>query len=546
MTVASVYTPIYQIDAKCNGAKYRLAELANLSFDGCLHRCDARGRRGGVPCMTVAYNFVTHHCKLLRECMERAATKYGQCKFGYMLQPKNKLGAWLARHKAKRPDLDFCHYTRGSTSATSTSIRRRENLESTRREAHERLSDLERRHPNATICAAPLLRAHEAGEVIGPTHSKVWRYYTAIECGNATRRRICLLFKKMGNAALLGGIMSDDGVRFGNHSILLRLPAPWREGMLTHNLAALRLGGDEYAMLGGLQGFVSNDTCRKETGLSRASCLQLDRREPKAEAAAVVDDGDASPMNGIRLTRGRGLPWNSSRWTTPRTIITGDSPSGCVDRRPHFTGYPRLRACQFDGRLSLARGSDGRFLLYARANLRFGAVSGGRYVQVTHSEQLERGWAAWQPVQLLGADPNAMDLYFFAVQASPVDRSSFFALFPLTEPPFACIAFAVSLDGIRFSRPVNLLQSSVGFRRAHWRSGLEHSALEFRGEDHPVAGAVLSPSDPNVVLVYVHHAVKGTSVRTTAKSHVRVYRMAAADIRRETTRGLRELRAAGR
>ena len=135
MTVASVYTPIYQIDAKCNGAKYRLAELANLSFDGCLHRCDARGRRGAVPCMTVAYNFVTHHCKLLRECMERAATKYGQCKFGYMLQPKNKLGAWLARHKAKRPDLDFCHYTRGSTSATSTSIRRRENLESTRREA---------------------------------------------------------------------------------------------------------------------------------------------------------------------------------------------------------------------------------------------------------------------------------------------------------------------------------------------------------------------------------------------------------------------------
>ena len=39
------------------------------------------------------------------------------------------------------------------------------------------------------------------------------------------------------------------------------------------------------------------------------------------------------------------------------------------------------------GRLSLARGVDGRFLLYARANLKFGVVSGGRFVQVTQSVQ---------------------------------------------------------------------------------------------------------------------------------------------------------------
>ena len=343
---------------------------------------------------------------------------------------------------------------------------------------------------------------------------------------------------------MLSGLRSDDGVHFGNRTNLLELPSPpWREVMFTHNLAVLPLGRDEYAMIGGLQGFVSNVTCRKELRMSRvlapiqhhAACLQLDRREP--------NDGsmDTAPSNGIRLSRGRGLPWSSSKWTMPHTIITGDSPSGCVDRRPYYTGFPRLQACQFDGRLALTRAVNGGFLLYARANLRFGAVSGGRFVQVSQSASLERGWAAWQPVHILGVDPQSMDVYFFSVQANPVHSGSLLALFPLTEPPFACIAFAISIDGIRFSRPATLRQSLLGVRQSERGSGLAEATLEWRGEDHPVAGVVRSPTSPAHLLVYLHHAVKGTTIRANATPHVRVYQVTTAEILRYTSKGLQEL-----
>ena len=68
----------------------------------------------------------------------------------------------------------------------------------------------------------------------------------------------------------------------------------------------------------------------------------------------------------------------------------------CVDRRPithcGLTNYPFLHACEFDGRLSVAR-LGGAYFLYARSNLRYGAVAGGRSVQVTRSTSLETGWS---------------------------------------------------------------------------------------------------------------------------------------------------------
>ena len=151
----------------------------------------------------------------------------------------------------------------------------------------------------------------------------------------------------------------------------------------------------------------------------------------------------------------------------PKTVITGIEPSNCVDRRPAFTGFPRLQACEFDGRLALAH-LNGRYLLYARANLKMGALAGGRFVQVTHSEHLEHGWVPWRPVQISGIDPSRADIYFFAVQASPVFQSfrrpTVLAVFPLTEPPWACIAMAASRDGLHFSHPVNLQPSIFGVR----------------------------------------------------------------------------------
>ena len=155
-------------------------------------------------------------------------------------------------------------------------------------------------------------------------------------------------------------------------------------------------------------------------------CLQLDRRElytdttsqdeqPEDAALSEVEVEHAPPSNGIRLSRGHGLPWDASRWTSPRTVITGDNPANCADRRPHYTGYPRLTACQFDGRLSLARDLGGRFLLYARANL--GECGGWRHVQMTSSADGVRGWSRWRLLEFDSFSPSESDgIYFAAVR----------------------------------------------------------------------------------------------------------------------------------
>jgi len=348
------------------------------------------------------------------------------------------------------------------------------------------------------------------------------------------------------------------------------MPSPWREDMFVHNLAILSLGTtkdgtDRFAMVGGTQGFELNTSCNQAhrellgpgsegtaaslmTDSTTASCLRIVTNElentPRVDVSASAQSTSAAAALstsagaiGIRLSIGQGLPWTTQRWSLPHRVISGDLPDGCVDRRPQYTGFPHLHACQFDGRLSLARAPAGGFLLYARANLKFGAISGGRFVQVTHSNELKQGWASWQPISISGVDAESMDIYFFAAQANPVDPSSLLALFPLTEPPFACIAFTVSVDGVHFSRPVNLRQVHLGVRSSNRLS----EALEWRSEDHPVAGALRVPSDPSTVLLYIHHAVKGTTVRRSAVAHVRVYTISADVLAKETRRARHEL-----
>ena len=41
-------------------------------------------------------------------------------------------------------------------------------------------------------------------------------------------------------------------------------------------------------------------------------------------------NADDTKYAGIKLSRGRGLPWDASRWSQPQGIITGTSPLGCV------------------------------------------------------------------------------------------------------------------------------------------------------------------------------------------------------------------------
>ena len=209
---------------------------------------------------------------------------------------------------------------------------------------------------------------------------------------------------------------------------------------------------------GGMESFETNVTCRKKHRFSRSRCLvQVERTDdllpvgPRTQAT-----GPLAAVEGMRITTGVGWAWSLSAWDAPRISLRGSDPPGCVDRRPEFTGYPWRTACEFDGRFSLVRApTDGSFRLYARSNLKYGALTGGRNVQTTRTHALSNGtWERWTPVQLLGVNPSTLDLYFFAVQINPVHPSTFMALMPVAEPPWACIAVAFSLDGVRFSRPL--------------------------------------------------------------------------------------------
>jgi len=226
--------------------------------------------------------------------------------------------------------------------------------------------------------------------------------------------------------------------------------------------------------------------------------------------------------------------------------VYGTNPPNCIDRRPIYTGWPNLTSCEFDGRLSLAH-HNGEYRLYARANLRFGATFGGRFVQTTTSNDTRVGhWRPWQLVDIQGVPSGSADIYFFAVHANPVLEGTLIALFPLSQPPHACSAMAFSRDGVRFSRPVNLRTASLGWR-THNADGT--GTIEWRSEDHPAAGVVLrsTVSGEKVVWVYLHHRVHGMSMRQPTSddpvdgAYVARYEIPARQLRRLARASLAKL-----
>ena len=415
------------------------------------------------------------------------------------------------------------------------------------------------------LSRAVLERANRGGIVgtmLSGTIGKSWRYYSAFECGSPPLTKICLLFKAGGGVIV--GARSFFGRTFSNSSRLVDFGWNHTEQLLTHNLALLCLPGNRWVMMGGLQGFASNETCRK---LQRGRLARLRiAGSTRNQCLSVVPATSPQAMAGIRFSQGRGSEFGELKWDEPRLVIHGTMPSGCIDRRSSYTGYPHLQACEFDGRLSLVH-HHGRFRMYARANLRFHAVVGGRFVQTTHSNKLESGWQRWEPsaclglksnqiqrvsytsihpvivshvltVRLLGVEAERVDLYFFAAQSNPVDNGSLLALFPVNQPPQACVALAFSIDGVRWSRPMTLKDSPSSFRSSNRGGG---GRVEFRGEDHPVAGVVRSPGDPDVIHFYIHHSVKGLATRKGSIPHVALYRVPAALLFNLTSHGLEEL-----
>ena len=127
----------------------------------------------------------------------------------------------------------------------------------------------------------------------------------------------------------------------------------------------------------------------------------------------------------------------------------------------------------------------------------------------------------------------------------------------------ACVCLSFSLDGVTWSSPVNLHDSYSAFRTA---SRGASGRLEFRSADHPAAGIVHAPQDPSTLHIYIHHSVKGTTMkrrrvpyatlremiinkradsRIDGTPHVRLYRLSDVELLNMTRRAHDELRSAG-
>ncbi len=153
-----------------------------------------------------------------------------------------------------------------------------------------------------------------------------------------------------------------------------------------------------------------------------------------------------------------------SNWAGKRLLLDGHHP-GCIERRDRtIAGLDYLigargaasgSACEFDGRLSLAR-FRGEFLLYTRANP---AAHGRRHVQVSRSADGVR-WSPFELVRIDGYDGFG-EIYFFAVQINPAHDGSLLAIFPLVDRLKGCIAAATSYDGVAWSAATPLVGCDI-------------------------------------------------------------------------------------
>ena len=198
---------------------------------------------------------------------------------------------------------------------------------------------------------------------------------------------------------------------------------------------------------------------------------------------------------GLRLFAGAGP---DAFATNERMVISGGR-QGCVERRalPKLRGRDGKPACEFDGKISLVA-HRGKLILYARANL--SPRGGARSVQAvarpapSNAEDLAKDlWGAFRPLQIFGlAGPaaRAANVYFFAVDANPVDSETLLGLAPVTLGLKGFIGLSLSCDGLRWSRPEPLVDSRL--------------AKGGRTADHPVDGVLRSGDE---VYFFVHQNV---------------------------------------
>lgn len=357
------------------------------------------------------------------------------------------------------------------------------------------------------------------------------------------------------HGARIVGLHSQDGINLVNSAFPgsrpfkcwvgqpLELVVPqdtlWNDAVLAHNMDVLRLDppshshplADRFVVAGGMQAFqrdssgnIMSEDPRFGIRLVRGHGWPPDWLQAGLEATALTS-GNIARATSAAAPR---------RWAEPpEVVLHGRSPAGCIDNRPQYTGN---LGCEFDGRLSLVH-FRGTFRMYARSNLREGALAGGRFVQTSSSKDASHGsWTKWEPLQIEAVPSGSADVYFFAAQANPVDNSSLMALLPLSQPPHACIALTFSADGRRFSRPVNLRTSSLG-----WRTALSNGSgpIEWRSESHPAAGVVRRGDE---VWLYIHESVPGVSMRLgRPRPSLRRYRLPVSMLEMLTRKALHGL-----
>lgn len=369
-----------------------------------------------------------------------------------------------------------------------------------------------------------------AGQIKGRRGRRVLRYLTlfasrsaglclAFKAPDLTRPNALARFFSLGIGAVMA-TCNQEGLNFSGSELVQVLPsAGVGPPSMTHNAALLRLPGEQererFLVVGGEGSFWS----AAGSGEAGEGFAEVELQGGRSVSPAVTAD----PASGIWATRGPGWSHDATTWERPRLAV-GATHAGCVDVRLK-TGYGGA-GCEYDGRLSLVR-HRGAFLLYARANLRECAPRGGRFVQVAVSAD-GRSWGPMRPIALREYDPDSGDIYFFAAQENPVDivdasgggggSRSLLALFPLSQPPRACLGLAFSIDGVKWSQVVNLRSCKA--------------APGGRTVDHPVAGGMVVRGE--TAYVYVQHAVPGIAP-LRARTHVRRYSLRAATLRRLTS-----------
>ena len=371
-------------------------------------------------------------------------------------------------------------------------------------------------------------RALYGKEAVRFADRKRWRYFSLLDVGSSNETRLCLLFKEGIQGNRVYHACSEDGLSFtvvrGRNAKGKGRWEPLFQGMvfgeknvnerqIAHNFAAVRLEEDmqaSYAIVGGQDVF------------SRAV-------------------NDSSLPAGIRFTRGRGWPWRAGNWSYPAVALRSGQPHGCIDRRPSLWSLAKPHGrrgqpsrCEFDGRLSIVH-HRGAYRIFARSNLFENAITGGRFVQTTSSSDGQT-WTPWQQLRIRMLPPGSADLYFFAAQRNPVNASTLMAIFPISQPPDACIAIAFSMNGVEWSAPYALQLSVLGWRTSQVDLS---GGIEWRNEDHPVAGG--AHLHGNRVWFYIHHSVSGMSMRDEQRPQVIRYTIPSSALRRVSEQQLQRL-----